>query len=49
MSVLICGASANDFKKAKYRECFEDIVEAAFSGGIKRPGFDRAMLSLNPE
>jgi len=37
------------FKRAKYRECFEDIVEALFSGGIMRPGLDRAMLSLNPE
>jgi hypothetical protein len=35
------------FKKAKYRECFEDIMEGIFSGGIMRPGFDRAMLSLN--
>jgi hypothetical protein len=37
------------FKKAKYKECFEDIMEAVFSGGIKRPGLDRANISLNPE
>jgi len=36
------------FKKAKYRECFEDIGEAAFSGGIKKPALI-VQSSLNPE
>jgi hypothetical protein len=34
MSVLICGTSANVFKKAKYRECFEDIGEGRYLGII---------------